>query len=163
LKGLGLQFGASDYYEGSKTRLVDAQRLRDARQWSGACYLGGRAAEAMLRGLHWLESQDLPTGHDLLALLKRVRALGLFATDADADSTFQDALNEVAVVWCNDLRFASDDVFARRLRALKRHVRLGNRKVKGDYLKENARVFVQACETLVNRGAVLWQRRSKRS
>ncbi len=126
--------------------------------------MGGRAAEAMLRALHWLESKELPTGHDLLALLERVRGLGLFSADAGSDQAFQDALNEVAVVWRNDLRYVGDGTFARRLRALGRHIRIGNRKVKGDYLKVNARrFFIPACETLVSRGALLWQKRSKRS
>jgi hypothetical protein len=60
--------------------------------------------------------------------------------------------NEVFKVWANNYRFASEE----RLRVhLKKTT--GYKRIKGDYLKEQARRFLISAQRFVNEGIVQWQ------
>ena len=62
------------------------------------------------------------------------------------------AANIIFQMWSNTYRFASEE----RLRAhLKKNT--GYRKIKGDYLKEQARQFLNAAQSFMNKGVVQWQ------
>ena len=62
------------------------------------------------------------------------------------------AANVIFQMWSNTYRFASEE----RLRShLKKST--GYRKIKGDYLKEQARQFLNAAQSFMNKGAVQWQ------
>ncbi len=147
--------GTDDYREGALTRLEDARTLYEKRRWAGAIYLAGRAVEGILRSLLWLRSAEQTIGHDLRDLLKRTRSLGLLSDD---EGSFQDDINEVAVVWYNNLRFVGDDRFLRDLRSVGRDKRLNDRRIKGDPLKANSWRMLEVCEAIVNRGDVVWKR-----
>src|SRR5437870_3409690 len=94
-------FGVQHYREGSLMRLSEAHQLYCARQWVGCIYLGGRAVEAILRALYWLKSGQHDKGHDLRGSLTAVRGVFGRADEVALDN----AINEVAIVWRNDLRF----------------------------------------------------------
>lgn len=142
--------GAEDYREGALLRLQDAQRLYDAGCWVGCIYLAGRAAESILRALLWLRSGNQDCGHDLRDLLKRVRLLvGFPGSD---DSALSNAVNELAVVWRNDLRFTGDARLKRLLTASGRLRQIGRMKIRGDALKANAKSVLEAGERVVALG-----------
>jgi hypothetical protein len=66
------------------------------------------------------------------------------------------AMNEVIVLWHNNLRFASEA----RLKAFLRGIdRL--RGVKGDPLKKNTKDLLTAAQTVIDRGVALWTSDSK--
>jgi len=146
--------GTDDYHEGALIRLGDARRLSDQERWVGAIYLAGRAVECILRSLWWLKTGQPKIGHDLRDLLRRARSLGMLGAD---DAKLHDYINEVAVVWYNNLRFVGDSRFLRDLKAVGRDKRAGGQKVKGDALKANARWMVGVCEAIVSRGDLVWK------
>lgn len=157
---MGLSLGSDDYREGALERLQDAVCLGEQERWTGAVYLAGRAAEAMLRSLLWLKRREQEIGHDLRDVLKRAQSLGLLGED---ESQLQNDINEVAVIWQNNLRFVGSKCFGRHLRAISKDKRVAGRRVKGDPLKPNAKHMIEICESIVARGDVVWHRYKKRS
>ena len=152
--------GSEDYRYGALSRLKDAQTLRDQRRWVGSIYLAGRAVEALLRSLLWANTREQEIGHDLRQLLTRARSLGM--VKAEDESHIQDALGELAVIWHNDMRFAGEGWVKKRLRTLGRHKRIGDMRVERDPLKANALKVLEACETIMSRGELLWTRFEQR-
>ena len=75
-------------------------------------------------------------------------------TDSEIDrhlQTLHVAVNEIFRIWANNYRFASEE----RLRAhLKKFT--GYRRIKGDYLKEQSRQFLNSVQKFIDKGVVLW-------
>jgi hypothetical protein len=146
-----MELGADDYRAGALQRLADSRVLRDAQHWIGAVYSAGRAVEGMCRALLWLKTREQEIGHDLRDLLKRVGYFGMVEGTGDL---LLAKCNEVACgLWFNNLRFGGQDAYVRHLKAIKR-----DRGVKGDPLRYNASRFVEACESIVARGDLVWNR-----
>lgn len=146
-----MQFTAEDYRLGALERLLDAQIMRREKRWAAAAYLAGRAAESMLRALLRLKTPNNESGHDLKDLLKQVEYLGLI--HQRDDDKFYREVPELAVIWCNDLRFAAEDQFRYRMR---KHSQ--NRRVKGNAVEYWSKQAVALSETIVNRGDRQWLR-----
>lgn len=145
---------ASDYYAGALRSLEDARTLYDHNRWVGCVYLAGRSVQALFRALLRLKSRHLVAGHDLRELHKQLQIGGVFMP---AEESLEHRLNEVVVVWHNNLRFVGNEEFKRSLRKMKRHRRIGSRRVLGDPVKANAESILQACESLFARGAQVWR------
>jgi hypothetical protein len=62
------------------------------------------------------------------------------------------AANIIFQMWSNTYRFASEE----RLRSHLKKI-TGYRRIKGDYLKEQARQFLNAAQSFMNKGVVQWQ------
>lgn len=152
--------GSDDYREGALARLEDARRLRDQERWVGAIYMAGRAVETLLRSLLWLNRREQEVSHDLRRLLRRAQSLGLLGED---ETRLRVHINEVAILWQNNLRFMGDNRFARVLKETRRDKRVGGRPVLGDALKANANYLLELCEEIVDRGEVVWKRYRRRS
>lgn len=144
--------------EGASRGLEDARALLDRGRWVGAAYLAGRAVESLLRSLLWLENREQEIGHDLRHLLKRVRSLGLLGS---RDDELESYINDIAVVWHNNLRFVGDKRFRQDLVRSGRALRIRGRAVKGDLVKANALDVVNSCEAVIHRGALIWKRLKK--
>ena len=151
-----MKLAAANYRAAARTRLDEARCLYGGRFWAGTTYLAGRGAEAILRGLLALREPRLESGHDLRDLLARVRRTGMLRERNDAE--LENAVNEVAVVWRNNLRFADDDLFRWLLRQQKRDRSIGRTPVKGEPEKANAKSVLEACERIISRGDLLWKR-----
>jgi hypothetical protein len=125
------------------------------------------AVECLLRAFRWTEDTSFEGRHDLFELLKASRLLKIndefmrrqrTSEDAIRESSLnlRAAMEEVIVLWHNNLRFASES----SLKAfLKRIGRL--RGVKGDPLKKSAKDLLDAAQTVVNRGVALWTSKIK--
>lgn len=147
------QFGSEDYRLGALARWDDAQRLREKRRWVASIYLAGRAVECILRSVLWNAGRTQEIGHDLKDLLKRARSAGSHPRQAVLrDDPFQDAVNEVAIVWRNDLRFTGDERFRRLLASIGRSTHIGKRRIQEDPIKANAISILEACESIISRG-----------
>lgn len=145
-----------DYREGALARLEDARSLCAQKRWTGAIYLAGRAVEGLLRSLLWSRTREQEIGHDLRQLVTKARSLSV--VNAQDETRILDSLNEIAVIWHNDLRFVGDDWLLRRLKPLGRLSRIGDMRVKGDPLKANATCALEACEAIMARGDLVWNR-----
>ena len=62
-----------------------------------------------------------------------------------------DAVSEVAILWHNNLRFASESRLRTYLVSIDRH-----RSKKGDLCKANALVLLDAAQRIIDRGGFLW-------
>lgn len=158
-----MQFRAKQYYQASVERMEQSRKLyRDGTAFALSMYCGGLAVESMLRAFRWTEERSFEGRHDLFELLKASRLLRfddnyMRRRGASEESIRESAvklrgsMNEVVILWHNNLRFASEA----SLRAfLGQSGRLQG--VKGDPLKKNARDLVNAAQNIIDRGVVLW-------
>ncbi|NQU20881.1 MAG: hypothetical protein HQ567_06325 [Candidatus Nealsonbacteria bacterium] len=163
-----MQFRDKEYYRASMERLRQAETLHSKGDaYALAIYCGGLAVECLLRAFRWKVDRSFEGRHDLSDLLKasgilrvdenRMRRRGKDAGDVHESSlAFRAAMNDVVVLWHNNLRFASE---AR----LKAHLKRINRVqgIKGDPLKKNAADLIDAAQLIVKRGMVLWNSKTK--
>jgi hypothetical protein len=130
-------------------------------------YCGGLAVECLLRAFRWSEDTTFEGRHNLSELLK---ASGLMRIDDDlmrrkdvseneireSGERLREAMNEIVILWHNNLRFASE---ASLKALLKRIGRLEG--VKGNPLKKNALDLLEAAQTVISRGEALWKSKRK--
>jgi hypothetical protein len=163
-----MQFRAQEYYQAGLERMRQALRIhREGENSALAMYCGGLAVECLLRAFRWTKDTSFEGRHDLAELL---RGSGLLRIDDDymrrrgaseeeireSGLKLRGAMNEVVILWHNNLRFASE---ASLKAFLKRIGRLQG--VKGDPLKKNARDLLDAAQTVINRGMALWTSKTK--
>jgi hypothetical protein len=164
-----MQFKAHEYYAASTLRSKQARKLyAEGEDYALAMYCAGLAVECLLRAFRWVEDESFEGRHDLAELLK---ASGFLKTDEEfmrrkgaSDDQIQSiqaglrgAMNEVVVLWHNNLRFADNS-------GLKAHLRrIGRLKGKGDPLKRNALHLIEAAQTILDRGTTLWALKRKSS
>ena len=163
-----MQFRAEQYYQASLERMEQARKIyQDGAAFALAMYVGGLAVESLLRAFRWTEDTSFEGRHDLSELLK---ASGLLRIDDeymrrkgaseqtihDAGAKLRGAMNEVIILWHNNLRFASEASLKAFLNKIGRLQR-----IKGDPLKKNAMDFLNAALTVINRGVTLWTSKTK--
>jgi hypothetical protein len=115
----------------------------------------------------WQKDKSFEGRHDLEDLLKasallyineqHMRRQGIpNAEILEYVLNLRTSMNEVLTLWHNNLRFASEA----SLRAFLN--RIGRvRGIKGDPLKANSRAFLNAAQTVVDRGIALWISRKR--
>lgn len=158
-----MKFRAEQYFRVSVERMGQARKIHsDGNAFALSMYCGGLAVESLLRAFRWTEDTSFEGRHDLSDLLKASRLLK-FDDDymrrrgASEEAIRQSglklrgAMNQILVLWHNNLRYASE---ASAMAFLKQAGRFQG--VKGDPLKKNALDLVEAAQTVVDRGVVLW-------
>ena len=130
-------------------------------------YCGGLAVECLLRAFRWKKDQSFEGRHDMIELLKASRLM-VINEDHLRDKGVSDeeirsaslrlraAMNEVVILWHNNLRFASETRLKAHLRQIDRL-----KGAKGDPLKKNALDLLNAAGTIVDRGMVLWTSKTR--
>jgi hypothetical protein len=163
-----MQSTADQYYRVSLERMKQARRLyQEDAAYSLTMYCGGLAVESLLRAFRWTEDTTFEGRHDLSDLLKASRLLRIddeymrrkgASEDAIQRSgvAFRGALNEVIILWHNNLRFACEASLKAFLHKLGRL-----QGVKGDPLKKNALDLLNAAQTVMDRGVTLWTSKTK--
>ncbi len=158
-----MEFPPDHYFETANERMRQAQQIyEEGASYALAIYVGGVAVECLLRAFKGRRDPTFDERHDLLRLFLEsgilsvdrefLRARGW--TDAIIDrhlESIQLAIDEIVRIWSNRYRFASE---ARLRSHLKRIT--GYRKIKGDYLKDQARRFLNAAQTFVDKGVLQW-------
>lgn len=140
---------------------------QDGAAYSLAMYCGGLAVESLLRAFRWAEDTSFEGRHDLSDLLKASRLLRIGEEFMRRKGTSEDAIyhagvelrgamNEVIMLWRNNLRFASETSLKAYLKTLGRL-----QGIKGDPLKKNTADLLNAAETVINRGVTLWTSKTK--
>jgi hypothetical protein len=136
---------------------------REGSSYALAIYVGGLAVECLLRAFKGLRDPTFDEKHHMLRLfaasgMLRVDRDKLRArqwTDAQIDGhlrTLQVAVNEIFRLWANNYRFASEE----RLRSHLKKI-TGYQRIKGEYLKEQARQFLNSAQRFIDKGVVQWQ------
>jgi hypothetical protein len=160
-----MDFREKDYFQAATERMKQARYLyqrSEGDSYALAMYCAGLAVECMLRAYRWRGEAAFEGRHVLMKLLKdsgllgvndeALRARGLSEDEVLRQSSLlQAAVSDVAVLWRNNLRFASETRLKAFLVSMKRHV--GK---KGDICKANALDLLNAAEKIVNRGVLLW-------
>ena len=158
-----MQFTADQYFWASQERMTQARILyREGKAFALAMYCGGLAVESLLRAFRWTADPSFEGRHDLLELLKASRLLQVDVVAMRRKGSregaiyrsgveVRGAMNEIASLWNNSLRFASE---ARLRTHLNKLGRLQG--VKGDPLKKNALDLLSAAQRVIDRGVALW-------
>jgi len=158
-----MKFTAREYFQASVERMEQAKGLyRNGKNFALTIYCAGLAVECLLRAFRWTDDSSFEGRHDLNDLLKASRFLQIDdehmrrkgASEAailHAGLRLQAAMDEIVVLWHNNLRFACE---ASLKGFLNRIGRL--RGIKGDPLKKNALDLLNAAQAIITRGVVLW-------
>jgi hypothetical protein len=155
-------FKPEHYYRVSFERMRQAQFLyRDGSSFALSMYSAGVAAESMLRAFKAKRDTTFDEKHDLRKLfhasgILQPQAASLNRISDEGLSRFQRemqlAVEDIHLLWSNDYRFASEE----RLRSHLKKSQTLRRGIKGDILKVVALRLIDACQTIIHRGATLW-------
>jgi HEPN domain-containing protein len=145
-----MKLSGDDYIGGAGERLEAASQMYKSSRFVDALYLAGVAVECVLRAYAQDESDEFEGRHDLSRLMKAA-TVERFAGEKQRQA-ISAALGEVWTRWKNNYRYAPDS----KLRAELKRLQL-DRGIKGDALKENARVALQNASTIVNKGSFIWK------
>lgn len=159
-----MDFPPEHYFQTATQRMRQAQYLfNESSSFALAIYVGGLAVECLLRAFKGRRDPMFDDKHDLLRLFA---ASGILRVDRDnlraknwSDpqidghlQTLRLAANEIFRLWANNYRFVSEE----RLRSHLKKI-TGYRKIRGDYLKEQARRFLSSAQRFIDKGVMLWQ------
>jgi hypothetical protein len=158
-----MDFKPEHYFRAAIQRMEQARYLyQEGRSFALSIYVGGVAVECLLRAFKLLRNPSFDERHNLLRLFsasgmlrvdyETLRAKGL--TEAEIDSHLaglQNAVNAVSDLWANNYRYASEERLLAHLKRL-----TGFQKIKGDYLKAQARKFLAAAQSFINKGTLQW-------
>jgi hypothetical protein len=126
-------------------------------------YAAGLAVECLLRAYLLKRKRSFESRHDLLLLFResgilrvdpeRLKAKGLTDEQIREHQTILwSSVNDVAVLWKNNYRFASEARLLAHLKKLKLHQR-----AKGDLLKARAYDLLKAAQRFIEKGVLQWR------
>jgi len=163
-----MKFTGEEYYRASVERMRQAREIHDSGGgYALAMYSAGLAVECMLRAFRSKKDRSFEGRHDLEDLLKASELLTINeersrVKDVSVDEKRQSSrvlrasMSEVVALWHNNLRFAPET----SLRAfLKSKGRLHG--VRGNVLKKNSTDLLNAAQTVIDRGVILWTLKKK--
>ena len=138
-----------EYLRAAQERVTECREAYDRHRYVVDHYLAGLTVECILRAYRVRESTEFHSRHNLRELFTMSRFT--FVVPRGRQEEVVAALNNVVARWSNTYRFVSID----GLRADLRRRKL-NRGIKGDFVKESARVAANAATLLVSIGVERW-------
>jgi len=148
------KFNAKDYYEAAIQRFTEAEFLyrynnqfeEDIDFYSIAIYLAGHSVECMFRAYDRLENPkgDLDSKHGINYWSRKSP---LILDDRREYPQFSKELKKIEIRWKNNHRFRNYD----RMMLWLKNYNL-DRGIKGDYVKENCRVLLDAARIIIKLG-----------
>ncbi|MBI4955736.1 MAG: hypothetical protein HY908_27200 [Myxococcales bacterium] len=145
-----MKLTGDDYIGGAAERIGAAGVMYQAELFADALYLSGVAVECVLRAFAREEADTFDGRHDLQRLMKAA-TLERFVGEKQREA-MSAALGEVWARWKNTYRYAPQARLRRELKRLDL-----DRGIRGDALKENARVALENALTIVNKGTFQWK------
>ena len=147
-----MKISGDNYIDGASERIGAAYGMYASSRFVDAIYLAGVAVECILRAFAIEETDEFEGRHDLSRLMKAA-TLERFIGEKQRQA-ISAALGEVWTRWKNNYRYVGDD----RLRSELKRLQL-DRGIKGDALKENARMVLENAFTIVNKGTFQWKKK----
>lgn len=144
------EFTARVYLAAAEERLASLEFLYARGLYTLALYVSGVAVESIFRAYRCRIDPVFDARHNLYDLARSAKFVQIVPPGRTDE--YDKALIDVAVRWSNNHRYRSDAA----VRSFLRRAEL-NRKVKGDFLKENARRAIDAAFFLVNLGLLKWK------
>ncbi len=145
-----MRIDALDYFDAAKERLNEANLLYENERYSLALYVAGVAVESLLRAYIVRVNPKFEAAHDLYLLLDASN-LHSFSAPTESQQVFA-AITMLFRRWRNDFRYTSTDRLRRRLKKLKL-----DRGIRGDFLKENSRIAIEAAKLILKIGVAKWK------
>lgn len=146
-----MRIEADDYLEAARDRLIDAHGLYNLGRYSLSLYAGGLAIESLLRAYRTLRDTEFDERHDLPLLLAEC-SIEEFVKPFEY-SEISSLVLKVFIRWKNDFRFALEDRLQRHFKKL--HL---DRGIRGNFIKANCRLVVDAADRILKIGVTKWQR-----
>ena len=144
-----MKLACQDYLDASRARVQTARVLYERERYSAAIYFAGVGVECLLRAYITRRNPQFDERHDLRDLYQESRMRTFVGSKRLPAANAW--LGDVWTRWKNNYRYVSD----RRLRS--EFQRLGfSRGIKGDSLKENARIVVEAAMEFQAIGELRW-------
>ncbi len=144
-----MRIEARSYYEAAQERLLEANILYQSRRFGLSLYVAGLAVECLFRAFRSLVDPYFEARHDLPELLS---ISGLELVSAGKNSrVIAEATAILFTRWKNDIRYASEKRLRRHFKRLKL-----DRSIRGDFLKENCRIALNAAQRIVAMGNQQW-------
>jgi HEPN domain-containing protein len=147
-----MKFDGDHYIDAAPERANAARALYQAHRYTEAVYLAGVAVECVLRAYAQEGGEAFDARHDLRQLFKAA-TLERFVGGKQRKAVSA-ALGEVWMRWKNSYRYAP----AERMRKEISRLRL-DQGIKGDALKETARVAIENALVVVNKGRYQWKKK----
>jgi hypothetical protein len=158
-----MRFTGEEYCRAAIERMRQAREIHDSKEsFALAMYSSGLAVECILRAFRWQKDPSFEGRHDLDELFKASGLLQAHEERARKKRVLEEkierfaaevleAMGVVAILWHNNLRFASEA-------SLRAHLnRIGRlRGIRGDALKKNSADLLAAAEIVVSGGVTLW-------
>jgi hypothetical protein len=145
----GGKISANDYIQAARDHAASLERLYSGGHYASVMYVSGLAAECLFRGFRASKGLPFTSDHQLAALSEEAGFADIIPPHAQA--RFGAALADLILRWRNNHRFRSIEAVRRFLRDLKLY-----RGIKGDFIKENARILASSALELVNLGVAKW-------
>lgn len=158
-----MEFPPEHYFQTATQRMRQAHLLfQDGASYALAIYVGGVAVECMLRAYKGRRDRVFDERHDLLSLFRssgmltvdRHKLLKKGWTEDEIHAHLRQlraAVNQVYRIWSNNYRFASEERLTAHLKKIS-----GFRRIKGDFLREQARQFLSSAKRFVDIGVIQW-------
>ena len=144
-----MHFRADHYLEAARERVFSAFCLYDSSRYAAAIHFAGVAVECLLRAYRMRKTGTFDERHDLAELMKSSSIASFIPNKLNQE--FGAALTTVWRRWKNNYRYASMSRLSTELRDLGLFAT-----IKGDPLKENARITLSAAQKLINAGVLSW-------
>ena len=127
--------------------------LYDNQEFVLTAYVSGLAVECMFRAYRGRIDPEFDSRHDLFELAREAKFADVIPPNLLPK--YASDFGVVATRWNNSHRFRSEDALRRMLKH-----RQFDRRIKGDYLKENVRLMLDASSGIVTLGDQLWTPKS---
>lgn len=144
-----MHFRAEHYLDTARERVFSAVRLYELSRYSAAIYFAGVAVECLLRAYILRRTKEFESRHDLTDLMRKSSIADFIPPQQNRE--FGVYLTTVWRRWKNNYRYAS----IARLSSEFRDIGLFSG-IKGDPLKENARITIPATEKIISAGVLAW-------
>lgn len=144
------EINAEDYLMAAKNHTAALSALYQRGDYALTIYVSGLAAECLFRAFRARRNLPFRPDHPL-SELAREAGFPDFLPD-DQRTRADTVLNDLIVRWRNNHRFRSNDALRRFLKKYRL-----DRGIKGDFLKENARLLSSGTIELIYAGVEQWR------
>lgn len=145
------EFTPEMYRRAALDRIGSLAIVYESADFVLTAYVAGLAVECMFRAYRTRLDPVFDSRHDLFELAKAAK----FAESVPRrlEAKYVSDLGIVATRWSNNHRYRTEHVLRRILKRSR-----FDRGIKGDFLKENARIMLNAATDLVTLGDRLWKK-----
>jgi len=145
----GGEINAEDYLEAARDHTASLSGLYAGGHYALTLYVSGLAAECLFRAFRTKKKLPFRSDHVLEPLAEEAGFPAMIQTEDRP--RFDAAMADMVIRWRNNHRFRSNTAARRFLKDLAL-----DRGIKGDFLKENARIVSSRAHELVSLGVQKW-------